>query len=86
MLIGAERVISAGGDERRVTFPKFQLLLANFEHSASFEHDVDLVVCVYARMVWLWRDKRVDADLIVAAIRGPSRNHRRRRRGALWLR
>jgi hypothetical protein len=57
-------VVSAGGDERRVTFPKLQLLFVNFEHSASFKHDVDLVVCVYAQMVWLWRDKRVDANLM----------------------
>jgi hypothetical protein len=56
-------VLSAGGDERRVTFPELQLLSVDFEHPASFEDDVDLVVCVYAPMVWLWRDKRVDADL-----------------------
>ena len=63
MLIGTERVVSAGGNERRVTFPKRQLLSVYFEHPASFEDDVDLAVCVYALMVWLRRDKRVDADL-----------------------
>ena len=46
VLIGAERVISAGGNERRVTFPKLQVLSVDFEHPASFEDDVDLVVCV----------------------------------------
>jgi hypothetical protein len=61
--MGAETVLSAGGDERRVTFPELQLLSIDFEHPASFEDDVDLVVCVYALMVWLRRDKRVDEDL-----------------------
>jgi hypothetical protein len=63
VLIGAETVLSAGGDEGGVTFPELQLLSVDFEHPASFEDDVDLVVFVYALMVWLWRDKRVDADV-----------------------
>jgi hypothetical protein len=63
MLIGAETVLSAGGDERRVTFTKLELLSVDVEHPTSFKDDVELVGCVYALMVWLWRDKRVDADL-----------------------
>ena len=46
-----------------MTFPKLQLLSVDFEHPASFEDDVDLVFSIYALMVWLWRDKRVDVDL-----------------------
>jgi hypothetical protein len=63
VLIGAETVLSAGGDECRVTFPKLQPLSVDVEHPASLEDYVELVVCVHALMVWLRRDKRVDADL-----------------------
>ena len=63
MLIGAETVVGAGGDERCVTFPKLQLLSVDIEHAASLEDDVELVVCVHALMVRLRRDKRIDADL-----------------------
>ena len=63
MLIGGERVVSPGGDERRVTFPKRQPLSVYFERSASFENDVDLAAYVCALMVGLRRDKRIDANL-----------------------
>lgn len=63
MLVRAEGVFSAGGNERRATFLKFKTLSLDLEHSSAFEHDVDLVLCVRASMVGLRRDKRVDTDV-----------------------
>jgi len=63
VLVRDESVFSAGGDERRVTFVKLEMLSLDVEHSCAFEHDVDLVVCVRALVVGLRRDKRVDTDV-----------------------
>lgn len=63
MLIGAEAVVSAGGDERSVTFRKLQLFSVDVEYAPPLEDDVQLVACVHALMVWLRRDQRVDAGL-----------------------
>jgi hypothetical protein len=56
-------MMSAGRHERRVTFPKLQLLSIDLNHPASLEDDVELVVGVHTLMVRLRSDKRVDANL-----------------------
>ena len=63
MLIGAEAVVSAGGDERSVTFRKLQLFSVDVEYAPPLEDDVQFAACVHALMVWLRRDQRVDTDL-----------------------
>jgi len=56
-------VLRPGGNERRATFVKLQVLSSDVEHPSSFEHDVDLVVCVRASTVGLRCDERVDTDV-----------------------
>jgi hypothetical protein len=47
VLIGAEMVISAGGNECRVTFPKLQLLAVDDQHPAASR---DAVVVLLRRL------------------------------------
>jgi len=63
MLVCAEAVVCAGGDERRATFAKLQLLSADIERASPFEDDVKLVALVDPLVVRFGCDKRVDADL-----------------------
>jgi hypothetical protein len=78
MLISGETVVSAGRNERQVTFPKLQLLSVDVERAAPLEDDVDLILCIQQLIVRLRRDKRINEDLkpcrlvddLVAAVTG----------------
>jgi hypothetical protein len=62
-LVGAEAVLSAGGDEDRLSLRELDLLALDRQHSGALEDDVDLVLLVRLLAVGLGRDEDVDADL-----------------------
>lgn len=63
VLVGGEAVVGSGRDEQRATFLEWRLHALDLEHTAAFEHDVDLVVLVRLLAIRLGRDQHIDADL-----------------------
>ena len=56
-------MVGAGLDEHRHSFSDRYRLALDLERAAPFEHDVDLVVCVWLLAVGLGGDEHVDAEL-----------------------
>src|SRR5439155_22254459 len=63
LLVGAERVLGAGFDERGRAFRDRERLVLDLDYAVPLQDDVDLVVLVRLLAVGFGRDEHVHAEL-----------------------